>query len=67
VSLLQSKPSNLEAEFHNSSDATPDPADLNKSIKNLMIFDNIMTDKNQDPAANYFTRGTSANCDCIYL
>jgi len=67
MKLLQIKPSNLEAEFHNSSDAIPDPADLNKSIKHLMIFDDIMTDKNQDPAANYFTRGRSANCDCIYL
>jgi len=45
----------------------PDPADLDKSIRHLMIFDDIMTDKSQDPAANYFTRGRSANCDCIYL
>jgi len=67
MKLLQSKPSTLEAEFHNNSDMIPDPADLNKSIRNLMIFDDIMTDKSQDPAANYFTRGRSANCDCIYL
>jgi len=26
-----------------------------------------MTDKNQDPAANYFTRERTANCDSIYL
>jgi len=67
MKLLQSKPSTLEAEFHNGSDMIPDSADLNKSIKKLMIFDDIMTDKNQDPAANYFTSGRSANCDCIYL
>jgi len=67
MKLLQIKPSTLEAEFHNSSDMIPDPADLNKSIKNSMIFDVIMTDKSQDPAANYFTRGRSANCDCNYL
>jgi len=54
MSLLQKKPSSLEAEFHNSADEIPDPADLDKSIKNLMVFDNIMSDKNQDPAANYF-------------
>jgi len=48
-------------------DMIHDPAYLDKSIKNLMIFDDIMTDKNQNPAANYFTRGRSANCDCIYL
>jgi len=67
MKLLQSKLSKLEGEFHNSSNMIPDPADLEKSIRNLMIFDDIMTDKNQDPAANYFTRGRSDNCDCIYL
>jgi len=45
----------------------PDPADLDKSIRNLMVFDDIMTDRNQHPAANYFSRGRSANCDSIYL
>jgi len=67
MATLQKKPSSLEAEFHNSADAIPDPADLDKSIKNLMIFDDIMSDRNQDFAANYFTRGRTANCDSIYL
>jgi len=67
MKFLQKKPSTLEAEFYNSSDMIPYPADLNKSIKNVMIFDDIMTDKSQDTEANYFTRGRSANCDCIYL
>jgi len=67
MELLQKHPSKLEGEFHTSADAIPDPADLDKSIENLMVFDDIMTDKSQDPAANYFTRGRSANCDCIYL
>jgi len=67
MSLLQEKASLLEAEFRNSADAIPDPADLDKSIKNLLVFDDIMTDRNQDPASNYFTRGRTANCDIIYL
>jgi len=67
MKLLQKKPSTLAAEFHNSSDMIPDPADLDKSIRNLMIIDDIMTDKSQDQAENYFTRGRSANCDYIYL
>jgi len=67
MSILQKKPSSLEAEFHNNADEIPDPADLDKSIRNLMIFDDIMSDKNQDPASNYFTRGRTANCDSIYL
>ena len=40
---------------------------LDKSIRNLIVFDDIMTDRNQTPAENYFTRARSANCDCIYL
>jgi len=32
-----------------------------------MVFDDIMTDRNQDPASSYFTRGRTANCDSIYL
>jgi len=67
MKLLQKQPSKFEGEFHTSSDMIPDPADLDKSIRNIMVFDDIMTDKNQDPAANYFTRGRSASCDSIYL
>jgi len=67
MSTSQSEPSKLEAYFHNNNDIIPDPADLDKSIRNLMVFDDIMTDKNQDPVANYFTRGRSANCDTIHL
>jgi len=63
MAILQINPSKLDGEFHNSSDMIPDPADQDKSIENLMVFHDIMTDKNQDPAANYFTR----DCDCIYL
>jgi len=36
-------------------------------MNNSMIFDVIMTDRNQDPVSNYFTRGRTANCDSIYL
>jgi len=32
-----------------------------------MIFDDEMTDRDQDPASNYFTRGRTANCENIYL
>ena len=67
IALTQKKPNKLEAEFHTSADEIPDPADLNKTIRNLMVFDDIMSERNQDPASNYFTRGRSANCDSIYL
>jgi len=67
IAIFQKKPSKLEAEFHISPDEIPDPADLNKTISNLMVFDDIMSDKNQDLASNYFTRGRSANGGSIYL
>jgi len=60
-------PSTIEAEFYSSSDDIPDPADLDKDIRNLMVFDDIMTDRKQTTAENYYTRGRSCNCDSIYL
>ena len=57
----------IEAEFYSSPNDIPDPADLDKSIRNLMVFDDIMTDKKQTTAENYYTRGRSCNCDSIYL
>lgn len=61
------EPSNVECEFHDSSDEIPDPKDLDKTVRNLIVFDDVMTDKKQTLAENYYTRGRSANCDCIYL
>ena len=26
-----------------------------------------MTEKNQDPASNFYTRGRHNNCSCIYI
>ena len=36
-------------------------------LRTLIVFDDIMTDKKQTPAENFYTRGRSANCDSIYL
>jgi hypothetical protein len=58
--------SNIEIEFHDNPNQIPDPKDLGKTISNLMIFDDMMTDRKQNTAENYYTRGRSANCDCIY-
>ena len=51
------KPSKLEAEFFDNGADIPDPSELDKKIRNLMVFDDIMTDKKQTPAENYYTRG----------
>jgi uridine kinase len=63
----QRKPSKIDGEFSTNREEIIDPADLDKSIKNLIVFDDIQSEKNQDPASAYFTRGRSANCDAIYL
>ena len=60
-------PSEIEAEFFGTSEEIPDPSDLDLTIHNLIIFDDIMTDKKQSTAEAYYTRGRSCNCDCIYL
>jgi ASC-1-like (ASCH) protein len=50
-----------------SPDEIPDPQELDRNIRNLIVFDDVMTEKKQTPAENYYTRSRSANCDCIYL
>lgn len=57
----------IECEFHDAPDNIPDPSSIDKSLRNLIVFDDVMTDKKQTPAENYYTRGRTANCDCIYL
>ena len=43
------------------------PQSLNKSKKNLIIFDDCVNMKNQSVMEEYFTRGRHQNCNCIYL
>lgn len=45
----------------------PDPRDVNPKRKSLFVFDDIMTEKNQIPASNYYTRGRHNSCSCIYI
>jgi len=60
--------SDITCDFYENFSDVPDPTELDMSVRNLMIFDDIMTDnKSLRIAANYFTRSRSANCDCIFL
>ena len=43
------------------SEIIPDPRDFNPKRESLFIFDDIMTEKNQDPASNFYTRGRHNN------
>ena len=61
------EPSTIEAEFYSPPSDIPDPSELDKSLRNLMVFDDIVTNKKQTAAEGYYTRGRSCNCDSIYL
>ena len=67
LSVNNENPSDITAEFYNSSEDIPDPTELNTKVRNLMVFDDIMTDRRQTTAEQYYTRGRSCNCDSIYL
>jgi GTPase SAR1 family protein len=64
----ENKPlSEIEAEFHDNPEDIPDPTELDRELRNLIVFDDIMMDNKQTTAEKYYTQSRSANCDCIYL
>ena len=48
-------------------DQIMNPSDLDKNKKNLIIFDDCVTLKNQEVMSSYYTRGRHNNCNSIYL
>ena len=65
--LEEDEKSNITCEFYESPDDIPDPKDFDKEDKNLIIFDDIMTDRNQSAPGAFFTRSRHNNIDCIYI
>jgi len=53
-------------EYFDDSSSIPDPTELNKNHKNLIIFDDIML-KKQGKCEAYYTRGRHNNIDCFYI
>lgn len=51
--------------FENSCEV-PDPKELDSNTKNLIIFDDVMLDK-QTKIEDYYTRGRHNNVDCFYI
>ena len=43
------------------------PSELNKNKRNLIVFDDCVTMKNQEVMSSYYTRGRHNNCNSIYL
>jgi len=51
--------------FENACDV-PDPRDVNPAMKNLMVFDDILLER-QNKWEPYCIRGRHSNVDCFYL
>ena len=60
------KTSDIKSNFFESSTDVPDPRDLNSEDKNLMIFDDLLLEK-QNKTESYYVRGRHSNVDCFYL
>ena len=60
------KKSDIECNFFETASDVPDPRDLNPEDKNLMIFDDLLLEK-QNKCECYYIRGRHSNVDCFYL
>ena len=58
--------SNLKCNFFETACDVPDPRELNSKDKNLMIFDDLLLEK-QNKCECYYIRGRHSNVDCFYL
>ena len=67
ASLPPKKKRVLDIEVYGYDDSLPDPSVLDLTSKNLCVFDDIMTERDQTPAEAYYTRGRHNNVNCIYI
>jgi hypothetical protein len=58
--------SDIQCKFYESSEDVPDPKDLDKTKKYLMIFDDLQLEK-QSICQKYYIKGSHSNVACFYL
>ena len=58
--------SDVECKFYESAEDVPDPRELSSQKKNLMVFDDLLLEK-QIKCESYCVRGRHSNVDCFYL
>ena len=63
---IKKKKFNIKCNFFETASDVPDPRDLNSEDKNLMIFDDLLLEK-QNKCESYYIRGRHSNVDCFYL
>jgi len=56
----------IECNFYESTDDVSDPKALSPEHKNLMMFDDLLLQK-QSKCESYYVRGKHSNCDSLYL
>ena len=58
--------SEIECKFYQSADDVLDPRELSSGKKNLMVFDDLLLEK-QNTCESYYVSGRHSNVDCFYL
>ena len=58
--------SKVKCNFFEMASDVPDPRDINTEDKNLMIFDDLLLER-QNKCKCYYIRGRNSNVDCFYL
>ena len=56
--------SDVECNFYQSAEDFPDPRELSLEKKNLMVFDDLLLEK-QNTCESYYVRGRHSNVDCF--
>ena len=56
----------IQSKFFETGDEVPDPSEISSDRKNLIIFDDLMLEK-QNKCESYYIRGRHSNVDCFYL
>ena len=58
--------SDVECNFYQPAEDVPDPRELSSDKKNLMVFDDMLLEK-QNTCESYYVSGRHSNVDCFYL
>ena len=72
ISVVEEKAKNIrgksdvECKFYESADDVPDPRELSSGNKNIIVFDDLLLEK-QNTCVSYYVRGRHSNVDCFYL
>ena len=58
--------SDVVCNWYQSAEDVPDPRELSSEKKNLMVFYDMLLEK-QNTCVSYYVRGRHSNVDCFYL